>query len=84
MEQQQLPESMIVMGGGYVGLEQVLRGVFADDGIDVVEQRAVAVERTGYGALVRTASGQEVTAERLLDLTGRFGDTAISVLRQLA
>ncbi len=58
----------------------MLRGVFADDGIDVVEERAVAVERTGYSALVRTASGQEVTAERLLVATGRFGDTGDLVL----
>ncbi|GAC1607790.1 MAG: mercury(II) reductase [Mycobacteriales bacterium] len=102
MEQQALPASLVVMGGGYVGLEQaqlwahlgievtlvgrfaphaepevadVLRGVFADDGITVVEQRAVAVERTA-GVTVRTADGQAVTGERLLVATGRFADTS--------
>jgi mercuric reductase len=102
MEQQALPASMVVMGGGYVGLEQaqlwahlgvqvtlvgrlaphaepeiaqVLRGVFADDGIQVVEQRAVEVEATPDGVLVRTGSGAEVTGQRLLVATGRFADT---------
>ena len=102
MEQQSLPESMVVLGGGYVGLEQaqlwahlgvavtlvgrfaphaepeiadVLRGVFADDGIAVVEERGEAVEAADGGVLVRTASGLEVTGERLLLATGRFADT---------
>jgi mercuric reductase len=103
MEQQSLPTSMVVLGGGYVGLEQaqlwahlgvqvtlvgrfaphaepeiaeVLRGVFADDGIAVVEERGVAVERTaGGGVLVRTSSGLELTGDRLLVATGRFADT---------
>jgi mercuric reductase len=102
MEQQALPASMVVMGGGYVGLEQaqlwahlgvevtlvgrfaphaepeiaaVLRGVFADDGIQLVEQRAVEVEATPDGVLVRTSRGAEVTGERLLVATGRFADT---------
>lgn len=103
MEKQELPASMIVLGAGYVGLEQaqlwahlgvrvtvvgrfaphaepeiaeVLRGVFADDGIDVVEDRGAAVERTAAGdVLVRTTSGVEVTAQRLLVATGRYADT---------
>jgi mercuric reductase len=102
MEQQSLPASMVVIGGGYVGLEQaqlwahlgvrvtlvgrfaphaepevaeVLRAVFADDGIDVVEQRAVAVEPKGDGVRLRTDGGLDVTAERLLVATGRFADT---------
>jgi mercuric reductase len=102
MEQQDLPASMVVMGGGYVGLEQaqlwahlgvqvtlvgrfaphaepeiadVLRGVFADDGISVVEQRAVAVEKTAGGVTVRTADGTEASGQRLLVATGRFADT---------
>jgi mercuric reductase len=102
MELQALPASLVVIGGGYVGLEQaqlwahlgvqvtvvgrfaphtepeiadVLRGVFADDDISVVEERAVAVEKTADGVLVRTASGLEVTGERLLVATGRYADT---------
>jgi mercuric reductase len=102
MEMTQLPASMVVIGGGYVGLEQaqlwaqlgvavtvvgrfaphaepeiadVLRRVFADDAINVVEERAVAVEPTGDGVLVRTTSGLDVTGERLLIATGRFADT---------
>ncbi len=102
MELQSLPASMVVMGGGYVGLEQaqlwahlgvevtlvgrfaphaepevaeVLRGVFSDDGINVIEERAVAVEATPQGVLVHTSGGVEVTAERVLVATGRFADT---------
>ena len=103
MELQALPASMVVLGGGYVGLEQaqlwahlgvavtlvgrfaphaepeiadVLRGVFADDGIAVVEEHGTAVEQVTDGrVLVRTAGGREVTGERLLVATGRFADT---------
>ncbi len=103
MEQEALPASMVVLGGGYVGLEQaqlwahlgvrvtvvgrfgphaepemaaVLRGVFADDGIDVVEEQGAAIERTAAGdVLVRTTGGLEVTAQRLLVATGRRADT---------
>lgn len=102
MEQQDLPTSMVVMGGGYVGLEQaqlwahlgvqvtlvgrfaphaepemadVLRGVFRDDGIRVVEERATSVESRPDHVLVRTSSGDEVTGERLLVATGRFART---------
>ncbi len=102
MEQQDLPGSMVIVGGGYVGLEQaqlwahlgarvtlvgrfaprtepevaeVLRGVFADDGIAVVEDRAVAVTKAADGLWVRTEDGREVSGERLLIATGRFADT---------
>ena len=102
MEQQDLPGSMVVIGAGYVGLEQaqlwahlgarvnlvgrfaphsepevaeVLRGVFADDGITVVEDRAVAVAHTADGVLVRTERGLAVSGERLLIATGRFAET---------
>ncbi len=104
MEQQDLPASIVVVGGGYVGLEQaqlwrhlgaqvtvvgrfaphaepevadVLRSVFADDGITVVEDRAVEVERTADGAvLVRTARGTEASGQRLLMATGRHANTS--------
>ncbi|MEX2658307.1 MAG: mercury(II) reductase [Acidimicrobiales bacterium] len=102
MELTELPASMVVMGGGYVGLEQaqlwahlgvavtvvgrfaphtepeiadVLRNVFAYDGIGVVEERAVSVERAAEGVRVRTAGGTEVSGERLLVATGRFANT---------
>jgi len=102
MEMTELPASMVVIGGGYVGLEQaqlwahlgaqvtlvgrfaphaepevadVLRGVFADDGISRVEDRAASVEKTADGVTVRTADGMQVTGQRLLVATGRFADT---------
>lgn len=103
MEQQALPSSMVVVGAGYVGLEQaqlwahlgvsvtvvgrfaphsepelahVLRGVFADDGIAVVEDRAVAVASTGSGVRVTTRDGRQVSGQRLLVATGRIPDHA--------
>lgn len=102
MELQEIPSSMVVLGGGYVGLEQaqlwaqlgvavtlvgrlaphvepevadVLRTVFADEGITVVEERAVAVEPTPEGVLVRTERGAQVTGHRLLVATGRHANT---------
>ncbi len=102
MEQPDLPGSMVIVGAGYVGLEQaqlwahlgarvtlvgrfaphsepevaeVLRGVFADDGIAVVEDRAVAVTRTVDGVLVRTEGGPDVRGQRLLMATGRSAAT---------
>ncbi len=54
----------------------MLRGVFADDGLEVVQERAVSVARADdQTVVVRTASGQEVTGERLLVATGRFANT---------
>ena len=102
MELAQLPTSLIVLGGGYVGLEQaqlwsqlgvkvsivgrfaphaepelaqVLRGVFVDEGIDVIESRAVAVERTGAAVMVRTQDGRTASGQQLLIATGRRPDT---------
>ncbi len=102
MELHQLPESMIVVGGGYVGMEQaqlfahlgtrvtvvgrlapnaepeiaaVLRSVFADDGIDVVEERALSAERSGVDVAVLTASGRRLEAKELLVATGRRART---------
>jgi mercuric reductase len=98
MEQKTLPTSMIVVGGGYVGLEQaqlwayagvvvtqvgrvapssepeladVLRAVFTDDGIDLVEEHATAVEGRAEAVTVTTETGRAITAERLLVATGR-------------
>ena len=102
MELTDLPSSMIVIGGGYVGLEQaqlwahlgvqvtvvgrfaphaepeianVLRTVFEDDGITVIEERAASVAETTAGVVVRTANGLAATAERLLVAAGRSADT---------
>ncbi len=102
MEQQDLPGSMVVVGAGYVGLEQaqlwahlgtrvtlvgrfaphsepeiaaVLRDVFADDGITVLEDRAASVAQTTDGVCVRTEGGLEVSGERLLIATGRSATT---------
>lgn len=102
MELTRLPESLVVLGAGYVGLEQaqlfahlgvkvtivgrfaphtepeiaaVLRGVFLDDGITVVEGRGVAVTDTSDGVVVTTSGGRKVTGERLVVATGRYADT---------
>ncbi len=102
MEMTHLPASMVVIGGGYVGLEQaqlwahlgvqvtlvgrfapytepevadVLRAVFADDGIACVEDRAIAVGNGSGGVTVWTAGGTEITGQRLLVATGRSADT---------
>jgi mercuric reductase len=103
MEQQQLPESLVVVGGGYVGMEQaqlfahlgsrvtlvgrlaphsepeiaqVLREVFAEDGITVVEEHAESVEKSGNDIVVLTTSGQRVSGRKLLVATGRSPRTA--------
>ncbi|WP_104522944.1 mercury(II) reductase [Blastococcus atacamensis] len=102
MELTRLPESLVVLGGGYVGLEQaqlfahlgvqvtvvgrfaphtepeiaaVLREVFADDGITVVEERGVAVAGSADGVVITTSGGREATGQRLLVATGRYADT---------
>ncbi|MDT0276080.1 mercury(II) reductase [Blastococcus goldschmidtiae] len=102
MELTRLPESLVVLGGGYVGLEQaqlfahlgvhvtvvgrlaphtepeiaaVLREVFADDGITVVEERGVAVAGSADGVVVTTSGGREAKGQRLLVATGRYAHT---------
>lgn len=103
MEQQDLPDSMVIIGGGYVGLEQaqlwaylgvrvtlvgrfgphaepevadVLRTVFVEDGITLVEDRAVQLEQSADGGvLVRTERGTEIAGQRLLVATGRHANT---------
>ncbi|MBW0113567.1 mercury(II) reductase, partial [Pseudonocardia sp. KRD-182] len=98
MELAELPESLVVIGGGYVGMEQaqlfahlgsrvtligrlapaaepelaeVLRGVFADDGITVISDRATAVATEGGQAVVSTRSGRLASGARVLVATGR-------------
>ena len=103
MELGELPQSLVVIGGGYVGMEQaqlfahlgasvtlvgrlapsfepelaeVLRCVFAQDGITVVEERAAAVQTGGDHVTVSTSSGRPVRTQRLLVATGRTARTA--------
>lgn len=102
MELDVLPESLIVIGAGYVGLEQaqlfahlgtqvtlvgrlaphaepelaaVLRQVFDDDGITVIEERAATAESSAERVAVATSSGRRVTAQQLLVATGRRART---------
>jgi len=98
MEQDEVPESLVVVGGGYVGMEQgqlfahlssqvtivgrlapnaepelrdVMRSVFAEDGITVIEEHAHDVERNGGHVVVTTTSGATARGTRLLVATGR-------------
>ncbi len=98
MELAELPASLVVIGGGYVGMEQAqlfahlgskvsvvgrfaahaepevaaaVRAVFAEDGISVVEDRAVAVENGVGQVVVVTGSGRRVAGQRLLLAAGR-------------
>ncbi len=102
MELTEVPESLVIVGGGYVGMEQaqlfaqlgarvtivgrlapeaepeladVLRDVFATDGIEVVQERASAVADDGGQVTVTTASGRRVSGHRLLVATGRRART---------
>ncbi|SDY05147.1 mercuric reductase [Modestobacter sp. DSM 44400] len=102
MELAEVPESLVIIGGGYVGMEQaqlfahlgahvtivgrlapqaepelteVLRGVFATDGVEVVEERASAVAGSAAQITVTTASGRRVNGHRLLVATGRRART---------
>ncbi len=103
MELDEVPVSLVVIGGGYVGMEQaqlfahlgssvtvvgrlasnaeeelrqVMARVFAQDGITVIEHRALSVRAADDGHVtVTTTDGTEVTAQRLLLATGRRSET---------
>lgn len=102
MELRDLPASLVIIGGGYVGMEQaqlfahlgsgvtvvgrlaphvepeladVMRRVFTEDGITMVEEHAVAAAATDGGVAVTTASGARVEGQRVLVATGRRPDT---------
>lgn len=53
-----------------------LRGVFAGDGITVIEDRAVGVETVNGQVDVATGGGQRASGARLLVATGRTPRTA--------
>jgi len=57
-------------------LASLVREVFLDDGISVVDERAHAVELDGQGVVVVTRSGRRVSADRLLVATGRGPHTS--------
>ncbi|WP_298800354.1 mercury(II) reductase [uncultured Pseudonocardia sp.] len=103
MELDELPDSLVVIGAGYVGLEQaqlfahlgarvtlvgrfaphtepeladLLAGVFTDDGITVVPDRATAVTDDDGTVVVTTTTGQRVRGARLLLAAGRRPVTA--------
>ncbi len=103
MELRELPASLVVIGGGYVGMEQaqlfahlgtrvivvgrmaphtepelaaVMRRVFAEDGITVIEEHAITADPLEGGVVVTTVSGARVEAQRVLVATGRRPDTA--------
>ncbi|MGO0577692.1 mercury(II) reductase [Ornithinimicrobium panacihumi] len=102
MQLRELPTSIVVIGGGYVGLEQaqlfahlgskvtlvgrltphaepeladVMREVFTDDGITVVEEHAATLARTPDGVRVTTVSGAQLPAAQVLVATGRRPQT---------
>lgn len=105
IEAAELPESLLVLGGGAVGVElaqvfrrfgvevtvveagervlaaeepeasELLAGVFGAEAIGVrTGARADRVDHDGDRFRVRLASGEELTAERLLVATGRRAD----------
>jgi len=52
-----------------------MRRVFTEDGITVVEERAVAATASDVGVAVTTASGIRVEGQQVLVATGRRPDT---------
>lgn len=102
MALQAVPGRVVVIGGGFVGLEQAqllarlgskvsivgrlapraepeladwLGRVFADEGIEVVADRAVAVERDGSERTVVTSGGRRLSADEVLVAAGRQART---------
>jgi mercuric reductase len=98
MELSAVPERLVVIGGGFVGMEQAqlfsrlgaqvsvvgrlapraepelaawMQRVFADEGIRVVAQRAVAVEADGAAKVVVTSDGTRLVADAILVAVGR-------------
>ena len=98
MELTTVPDHLVVIGGGFVGLEQGqlfarlgakvtvlgrvapraepelasrLAGVLTDEGVTLVPERAVAVERSATGIVVTTEAGTSITGSHLLAATGR-------------
>ncbi len=103
MELTEIPERLVIVGGGFVGLEQGqlfahlgaevtiigrvaphaepelsqhLTEVLTDEGLVMVNDRAVAVEQTAAGIRVTTASGATHTGSHLLVATGRTPRTS--------
>lgn len=110
MEQHDVPGRLVVIGGGFVGMEQGqlfsrlgsavtivgrlapkaepevaawLREAFGDEGIAVVEERAVAVERTRDGIVVVTDRGRRVGGDAVLVAVGRVPRTQNLALDQV-
>ena len=98
MELQTLPERLIVIGAGFVGVEQaqlfahlgstvtlmgrllpsaepeltaLLDKALVDDGIIRCYSKAVAIERTASGIVVRCADGSTSVGDQVLVATGR-------------
>lgn len=101
MELQTLPERLIVIGAGFVGVEQaqlfthlgsrvtligrllpsaepeltsLLDKALVDDGITRCVSKAVAIEHTVDGIVVRCADGSTSIGDRVLVATGRRGN----------
>lgn len=98
MELDRVPERLVAIGAGFVGMEQSqlfarlgsqvslmgrlapgaepelvswMEQVFADEGIEVIPQRAVAVERDGDEVWVVAADGSRRVADAVLVAAGR-------------
>lgn len=97
MELTEIPDRLVVIGGGFVGMEQAqlfsrlgakvtiigrlapfaepemaswMQRIFADDGIEVVSGRAVAVEHS-EGIMVVTDDGRRYPTDTILVAAGR-------------